>query len=172
MHDDENDKGYQKWFSSNDDISDLKAANITQMNSVIESKKKEARELVLHKDYSPLGSNSNYGLTRETPESYGSDIFSKFQFEDLKKAHSETVIPVSEEDLLNRPHYSNVMEMKQARSENIKPMGNNDVKLFLMQQEEKNMHIGSNTAFRLAKQSQEANTINNNISRHFNRILN
>ena len=64
------------------------------------------------------------------------------------------------------------MEMKQARSENIKPMGNNDVKLFLMQQEEKNMHIGSNTAFRLAKQSQEANTINNNISRHFNRILN
>ena len=41
MHDDENDKGYQKWFSSNDDISDLKAANITQMNSVIESKKKK-----------------------------------------------------------------------------------------------------------------------------------
>ncbi len=173
MQDEENDKGYENWFSSDDGISNLKASNITQMNSAIELKKKEARELVIHKDFTALGSNSNYGLTRETPESYGSDIFSKFQFEDLKKAHSETVIPVSEEDLLNRTQYSNVMELKQSRErENIKPMDNNDVKLFLMKQEEKNMHIGSNTAFKLAKQSQEASIINNNISRHFNRILN
>jgi hypothetical protein len=173
MQDEENDKGYENWFSSDDGISNLKASNITQMNSAIELKKKEARELVIHKDFTALGSNSNYGLTRETPESYGSDIFSKFQFEDLKKAHSETVIPVSEEDLLNRTQYSNVMELKQSRErENIKPMDNNDVKLFLMKQEEKNMHIGSNTAFKLAKQSQEATIINNNISRHFNRILN
>ena len=65
------------------------------------------------------------------------------------------------------------MELKSSRDlQNTNPMNTNDVKLFLKQQEEKNMQIGSNTAFRLAKQSQEASRINNNISRHFNRILN
>lgn len=173
MHDDEYDKGYNDWFSSDEGINNVKIHNLTELNNAIETKKREARSLVRHKDFSPLGSNSNYGLTREIPDSYGSDIFSKFQYEDLKKAHSESVIPVSQEDLLQRQQYLNVMELKSSRDlQNTNPMNSNDVKLFLKQQEEKNMQIGSNTAFRLAKQSQEATRINNNISRHFNRILN
>ena len=131
------------------------------------------RQVVLHQDFEPMNSSSNYDLTRSRPTYYSSDIFSKLQFEDLKKAHSETVVPVSEQDLLNRPKYSNMMELKMSREKDvIKPMNNNEVQLFLKKQEEKNMQIGSNTAFRLAKQTQEADKINNNISRHFNRILN
>ena len=173
MDDDENDKGYSEWFSSNDDLNDVKINNITQMNSVIENKKRLARDLIVHRDFSPLGSSSSYDLTREALQNYSSDIFSKLQFEDLKKAHSETVVPVSEQDLLSRPKYSNMMELKMSREKDvIKPMNNNEVQLFLKKQEEKNMQIGSNTAFRLAKQTQEADKINNNISRHFNRILN
>ena len=170
---DENDKGYNEWFRSEEGLNVLKASNITQMNKIIEQKKKQARDLIVHNDYIPLGGNSSYDLTREALENYSSDIFSKLQFEDLKKAHSETVIPVSEEDMLNRPQYENMMDLKISREkDNMKPMNNNEVQLFLKRQEEKNMQIGSNTAFRLAKQSQEASRINNNISRHFNRILN
>tara|TARA_Y100000992_G_scaffold42696_1_gene24336 strand:+ start:240 stop:1115 length:876 start_codon:yes stop_codon:yes gene_type:complete len=173
MNDDENDKGYNEWFRSEEGLNNTKASNITQMNTIIEMKKKEARELIVNNDYSPLGGTSSYDLTREALENYSSDIFSKLQFEDLKKAHSETVIPVSEEDVLNRPQYENMMDLKISREkDNVKPMNNNEVQLFLKKQEEKNMQIGSNTAFRLAQQSQEASKINNNISRHFNRILN
>ena len=109
MHDDEYDKGYNDWFSSDEGINNVKIHNLTQLNNAIETKKREARSLVRHKDFSPLGSNSNYGLTREIPDSYGSDIFSKFQYEDLKKAHSESVIPVSQEDLLQRQQYLNCL---------------------------------------------------------------
>ena len=111
--------------------------------------------MIVHNDFIPLGDNSNYDLTREKPSSYSSDIFSKLQFEDLKNAHVETVIPVTDEDLLNRTQYSNVVELKNARNaDSTVPLNNNQVKQFLREQEEKNMQIGSNVAFKIS----EANT--------------
>ncbi len=173
MADDENDSGYTEWFKSDKDINTDKATNVSQMNSIIENKKKQVRELVIHEDFSALGENSNYDLTREKPQNYSSDIFSKLPYEDLRKAHMESVIPVTEEDYLSRKHFSNLNELKSSRnSENVSPMDKAQVKQFLKNQEQKNIQIGSNVAFSLARQAQESARINNNISRHFNRILN
>tara|TARA_B100000424_G_scaffold267453_1_gene260376 strand:- start:8917 stop:9795 length:879 start_codon:yes stop_codon:yes gene_type:complete len=173
MADDDNDSGYTEWFKSDNDINTDKATNVSQMNSIIENKKKQVRELVVHEDFSALGENSNYDLTREKPQNYSSDIFSKLPYEDLRKAHMESVIPVTEEDYLSRKHFSNLNELKSSRnSENVSPMDKAQVKQFLKNQEQKNIQIGSNIAFSLARQAQESARINNNISRHFNRILN
>ena len=173
MADDDNDSGYTEWFKSDNDINTDKATNVSQMNSIIENKKKQVRELVVHEDFSALGENSNYDLTREKPQNYSSDIFSKLPYEDLRKAHMESVIPVTEEDYLSRKHFSNLNELKSSRnSENVSPMDKAQVKQFLKNQEQKNIQIGSNVAFSLARQAQESARINNNISRHFNRILN
>ena len=173
MADDDNDSGYTEWFKSDNDINTDKATNVSQMNSIIENKKKQVRELVVHEDFSALGENSNYDLTREKPQNYSSDIFSKLPYEDLRKAHMESVIPVTEEDYLSRKHFSNLNEIKSSRnSENVSPMDKAQVKQFLKNQEQKNIQIGSNVAFSLARQAQESARINNNISRHFNRILN
>lgn len=173
MADDDNDSGYTEWFKSDNDINTDKATNVSQMNSIIENKKKQVRELVVHEDFSALGENSNYDLTREKPQNYSSDIFSKLPYEDLRKAHMESVIPVTEEDYLSRKHFSNLNELKSSRnSENVSPMDKAQVKQFLKNQEQKNIQIGSNVAFSLARQAQESSRINNNISRHFNRILN
>tara|TARA_B100000282_G_C31734819_1_gene492850 strand:- start:1756 stop:2634 length:879 start_codon:yes stop_codon:yes gene_type:complete len=173
MADNDNDFGYMEWFKSDNDINTDKATNVSQMNTIIENKKKQVRELVVHHDFSALGENSNYDLTREKPENYSSDIFSKLPYEDLRKAHMESVIPVTEQDYLSRKHFSNVNELKNNRnSENLSPMDKAQVKEFLKKQEEKNIQIGSNVAFSLARQAQESTRINNNISRHFNRILN
>lgn len=173
MADNDNDFGYMEWFKSDNDINTDKATNVSQMNTIIENKKKQVRELVVHEDFSALGENSNYDLTREKPENYSSDIFSKLPYEDLRKAHMESVIPVTEQDYLSRKHFSNVNELKNNRnSENLSPMDKAQVKEFLKNQEQKNIQIGSNVAFSLARQAQESTRINNNISRHFNRILN
>ena len=94
-------------------------------------------------------------------------------YEDLKRAHVETVVPVSQEDLLTRRSYNTVTELKTARNtQNMNPMNNRDVSTFLKQQEDKNMKLNSNIAFRLAQQSEQSRNINQNISKHFNRILN
>ena len=136
-------------------------------------KKKEMRQVVLHEDFQPMNSSSNYDLTRSRPTYYSSDIFSKLPYEDLKRAHVETVVPVSQEDLLTRRSYNTVTELKTARNtQNMNPMNNRDVSTFLKQQEDKNMKLNSNIAFRLAQQSEQSRNINQNISKHFNRILN
>jgi len=39
---------------------------------------------------------------------YSSDIFSKLRYEDVKKAHMETVVPVTEQDFTNKKRFNNV----------------------------------------------------------------
>ena len=43
MTDDENDGGYNEWLSSNENINNAKASNISQMNAIIESKKEKCK---------------------------------------------------------------------------------------------------------------------------------
>tara|TARA_Y100000816_G_scaffold292192_1_gene286309 strand:+ start:10757 stop:11638 length:882 start_codon:yes stop_codon:yes gene_type:complete len=173
MNDDDNDGGYTEWLSSGDNLNTYSAKNVSQMNQIIDEKKKEMRQVVLHEDFQPMNSSSNYDLTRSRPTYYSSDIFSKLPYEDLKRAHVETVVPVSQEDLLTRRSYNTVTELKTARNtQNMNPMNNRDVSTFLKQQEDKNMKLNSNIAFRLAQQSEQSRNINQNISKHFNRILN
>ena len=91
----------------------------------------------------------------------------------MKRAHVETVVPVSQEDLHSRRSYNTVMELKNARNmQNMNPMDNTEVSTFLKQQESKNMKLNSNIAFKLAQQSEHSRNVNQNISKHFNRILN
>ena len=42
--------------------------------------------------------NSFKSLDGAAPELYSSDVFSKLKYDDLKKAHTESVIPVSNSD--------------------------------------------------------------------------
>jgi hypothetical protein len=61
------------------------------------------------------GSGGYYGLGREAPREYSSGLFSSLQYEDLKKAHTESVIPVTTEDFVNRKKYTSVNEMQMFR---------------------------------------------------------
>jgi len=44
-------------------------------------------------------------------------MFDKLQFEDLRKAHVESVIPVTDEDFHNRKKYATVDELNRARTQ-------------------------------------------------------
>ena len=41
-------------------------------------------------------------LTNEKPEEYSTDIFSRLPYQDLRKAHTETVVPTTREDYLRK----------------------------------------------------------------------
>ena len=49
-----------------------------------------------------MGENDGYNLVREKVSNYSSGLFSKLPYEDFKKAHTETVIPVTHQDFLNK----------------------------------------------------------------------
>lgn len=118
FEDDEQDSGYSDWLSSNDGITDIQTHNVRDMNSEIEKIKSKHRELVIHKEIEDVQTSGGYNLMRDRPQEYSSDLFSKLQFEDVKKAHSETVVPVTMEDYTNRTQFNSVNELNIYRKQN------------------------------------------------------
>lgn len=123
LKDDPDETGYGNWLKSDEGLINEKINNMGQMNEYIQNKKKELRTLVKHNDFSDSNHGNHFDLVRDAPESYGSSIFDKLQYEDLKKAHSESVIPVTEEDFHNRKKYSSIDDINRTRTSD---MINND----------------------------------------------
>ena len=111
--------GYGDWLKSNEDIVDETIANTNQMNEYIQNKKNQLRSVVVHKEFQDVNSGNHFDLVRDTPENYGSSIFDKLQYEDLRKAHCESVIPVTDEDFHARKKYSNTDELNRDRTQDM-----------------------------------------------------
>ena len=116
IHDNEMDAGYEEWYKNNDVVSPRKNITMSDFGREFEKTKQQCKSVVIHKgvqdtDYSSGG----YSLSRNKPKQYSSDIFSKLPYEDLKKAHTETVVPVTREDFDNIPKFSSVDSFIQHR---------------------------------------------------------
>ena len=140
MHDDEQDGGYEDWFRNKNTDNKNDANNTTgdddgadayelgdtwnERNERIERKKKILRDKMALIETNVImtldsvgcgGSGGYYGLGREAPREYSSGLFSSLQYEDLKKAHTESVIPVTNEDYMNSKKYKSINEMQMFR---------------------------------------------------------
>jgi hypothetical protein len=134
LKDDELETGYEEWFRNGqtDEYPDPEqdgkdggswADKVTRLNQ----RKQELRNqyaLVERKELEYAGGSagaganiSSYGLTRERPEEYSSGIFDSLKYEDLKKAHTETVIPVTEEDYYKTRRFNTVNELQTFRDQ-------------------------------------------------------
>ena len=118
VSDDDVDGGYGKWFKSNEDVNEETVTNKRDMEAAFNRKKAASRELVLHKGVNEMVGGGGYDLTRSKPDEYSSDIFSKLQYDDLRKAHTETVVPVTHEDYLGKKKYSSVDSLRKDREAN------------------------------------------------------
>lgn len=160
----EDNGGYGDWLSSNDDI-DNSIATKNNMHAAFEAKKVKARSLIIKTDISEMGKDG-YGqseLVGAVPDSYGSAMFSRLGYEDLRKAHVETVVPVTQDDLNARPSFSNEEELRRHRDvQNNKPMSLAESKEYLKQQQNKDGKNDVIRAFKLAKQDEEAQRANEN----------
>ena len=94
---------------------------MNEFDRIFRDKKKIGRELILRKGrtdiYSSSGVNTSMLDKNEVVE-YSSNIFSKLKYEDLKKAHVETVVPVTEEDFTNKKRFDNVEQYLRHREKN------------------------------------------------------
>lgn len=115
IKDEYSNSGYGDWLISNNDI-DNSSTTMENMANTFENKKRELRAIIPHHDFRESESTSLYELTNSKPDSYSSDMFSKLQYEDLKKAHTESIVPVSMEDYKNKRKYKNINELQQERT--------------------------------------------------------
>jgi hypothetical protein len=140
LKDDEAETGYEEWFRStsadtdgqdedgahdNADTDDSgswadKVARLNQRKQALRNKYAlvERQELEYAGDGGGGGGGGGgYDLTRERPQEYSSGIFGNLRYEDLKKAHTESVIPVTEEDYYKTKRFNNVNELQTFRDQ-------------------------------------------------------
>ena len=109
------DNGYGDWLTSDEDM-DYTETSKQDLHRTIENKKSKARALIIKQDIKELGadgdSNGYNELIDDNIECYQTGIFSSLQYEDLYKAHTETVIPVTQEDYKARKQFNNDNDLK------------------------------------------------------------
>ena len=172
LQDSEADTGYGDWLKSDENI-DMRSTTLTGMNATFETKKKEVAALVKFDGIEEFSScnSGQYGLTREKPEYYSSGLFSNLGYEDLKKAHVESVIPVTHEDYLKRPKYRTVEELQRSSDyQNIVPLALDQAKDFLKQKNYSDSKNDVHRAFKLAKQDEEARKANDGWMSQFKKL--
>lgn len=170
IKDDEHDNGYEAWFRNQNNDSDNESqgrVSQSQMQENFEKKKSEARarqDLIVAPeicDANAFAGGGQFDLDRDKPEYYSSDIFGKLTYNDLKKAHTETVIPVTEEDYLNTRRFNNVNEIQNHRSaQDTKPLSLQQAKEYLNNNKKMEANVDIERAYKLAKQDELVNKAN------------
>ena len=157
INDEEKRTGYGDWFQSDADID----ATETSQNMLHEaiSKRKETLSSLINVKNIEASNNSGptdyKNLGGDMPSSYSSDIFSKLPYEDLKKAHTETVVPVGTNDYNKVLKFNNVESLQQYRNQqNIKPMSNNDSNQYFDDLNNTTEQDSLQLAYKLARQDE------------------
>ena len=152
--------GYGDWLKSNEDVNEEKKISYTQMGEEIEKKKQQVRSLIVYKGVDELYSNFNgvTNLSGDSPECFGSDLFSSLQYEDLRKAHVESVIPITMDDYNNVKKFKNVNEYNDYRnSQDIVPLSEIQATEYLNNKNKYEEIQTTNRAYKLAQQLEESN---------------
>ena len=158
----EYDTGYGDWLQSNNDIDKISSDKNMEQIFIEKKEKMRKHELAIKKDvseYTQNGDGSN--LANDIPEEYSSDVFSKLRYDDIKRAHTETVVPVTYEDYLQHQKFNSVNEIKQYRqTQDTTPLSVIQSKQYLADKQNTESTISTQRAFSLYKQSEEATKIN------------
>jgi len=183
LHDEEQDSGYGDWLKSHDEshAEDLdEGSSWAQRMEQLERRKTNLREqaLVVRSEVRSFDSfnSAGYGLSRECPEEHSSglNLFggsgSSLAYEDLKKAHTETVIPVTHEDYEAVRKYKNMNELQMSRDIDRRTFNYSDAESNLARSQQLQTEDDMRRAFKLAQQDEVVRDLNKKWAAQFNAI--
>lgn len=166
IYNDKERKGYEEWLRNapieNEQVNDLRG-----MNMYIDKKKKELRELSLieRREVEEIWNTNNISasdLSPDAPQCYDSDLFSQLSYQDLQKAHTESIIPITIEDYENKQKFNNVNDFISFRNnQDIQPFKEGEK--YLDNKKKREEELSVRLAFNLAKQSEIAKQKNNDF---------
>jgi hypothetical protein len=153
--DDESDAGYNAWIENNE-VGEAEKVALRDFGKAFEAKKTECKSLVKHEGVVDTFGTDGYNLVREKVGNYSSGLFSKLPYEDFKKAHTETVIPVTHQDFLNKKKFSSLEMYKRHRdSQETTPVSLQQSQQYLAEREKNKDQIHSRRAFKILKRDEE-----------------
>jgi hypothetical protein len=191
LYDEEQDSGYGDWLKSNDadnddnednnDTMDEGASWAQRMEQLERRKTKlRAQALVVRSEVQTFDSfnSAGYGLSRECPEEHSSGLTfgssSSLAYEDLKKAHTETVIPVTHEDYEAVRKYKNMNELQMSRDVDRRTFNYSETESqsALARSQQLQTEDDMRRAFKLAQQDEVVRDLNQKWAAQFNAIEN
>lgn len=160
--------GYGEWLKSDEGIYNTNSVNMSSMHEEFEKQKKKIQSLSVYNGISDpfsstlggslLGSNNNDNFSSGLFEGNG------LQYQDLRQAHVETIIPISNDDYLNIPKFKSEQEYKLYRDkQDVNPLNEEDALKKIRYNENKKEEESANLAYYYAKQSEEASKKSNNF---------
>ena len=156
IKDNEIDSGYEEWYRSKDTTDDNKIVSLNEFGREFEKVKQKCKALTVHNGISDMKNNDGYTLSREKPKEYTSAIFSKLAYEDLKKAHTETVVPVTRQDFENKKKFKDIGCLKQHRNQqNTEPLSLKQSREYLKEQQKKMDAADTRRIYGILKRDEE-----------------
>ncbi len=169
---DDNDNGYGEWLESNEDHSEEMNANKSNLHIKFENyKKKKIDSMVVYNEVNETCNSLSCGGSNIVPSCgnfSNENIFgNNLNYEDVKKAHTETFIPVTIEDYNKKKKYNSVFEINQDRgSQDIKPLTEKQSNDFLNRKKMMNNDIATQNAYYLLKQAEKVEKNNNEFMKN------
>ena len=120
LHTDFEKNGYSDWlknenYHDNRDNNRDNCKNISDVHNEISKKRQHINKLAKTNKINEYNNASYCDIGNNLPDNYSSDIFSKLQYEDLKKAHTENIINIEENNIKNR----NLQDIQNERDKHI-----------------------------------------------------
>lgn len=182
LKDESFDNGYGEWLKSSEDEFKIEneAKSVQDMHSAIDKRKQQIKSIIVHRDVediNSIGSGPCSEIVPDKPEYYQSNLFSSLQYDDLKRAHIESVIPVTLADYNSREKYKSRDELKLRRdmddmmNKPNDPLSISQSKDFLHKRQALTEQNDVLRAFKLAKQDEESRRLKHSWMSGFQQIL-
>jgi hypothetical protein len=158
LEDDDTNKGYGDWLKSDEGLYDNND-NVTQsnMNEAFEKQKKQIQALTVYNGISDTYAAFSGGSLLGDQSSNFSGSASGLGFTDLRQAHIETIIPITQDDYEKIPKYRNVNEYKTNRDRvDVTPISKAEAERILHQNKNNLDQESAALAYKYAKEAEKA----------------
>lgn len=161
IENEEDTKGYGQWLKSDEGIYNTESVNMASMHEEFEKQKRNIQAISVYNGINESFTSTLGGslLGQHTHDNFSSGMFdsSGLQYQDLRQAHVETIIPICKDDYDNIPKYKSEQEYKLFRDrQDIKPIKEEEALKKLRYKENKDEEESANLAYYYAKQAEEA----------------
>jgi hypothetical protein len=157
--------GYGNWLKTDEGLYSTQSVTQATMHEEFEKQKKKIQALTTYNGISDPFASTLGGSLLGKNDDYSSGLFNNgLTYQDLKQAHLETVIPITQEDYQNTPKFRSEQEYKAYRDrQDVKPLDEKEA-LYKLRNNNKLMEEESaNLAFYYAKQNEQALKQNNHF---------
>ena len=121
LKDEYTENGYGEWLNNDIDTDTHdNCKNINDVHNSIQKQREKLYQLAKHTEILDYNDSGYCDIGNNAPDNYSSGMFSRLAFQDLKQAHTETVIPVKEEDAILKNN--NLDTIKRERGMEIDPI--------------------------------------------------